>query len=131
MTMNIVLWLLQVLLALVFAFFGVQHILLRPDLAEGLAWMYDISPVFNRVIGVAELAAVMGLILPGLTKIQTRLTPLAAAGLMLVMVGAFIFNVTSGVIGNAVSNVILLVLAAAVAYLRWRVRPLKDRGAAG
>ena len=56
---------------------------------------------------------------------------LQAAGLMLVMVGGFIFNVTSGVIGNAVSNVILFVLAAAVAYLRWRVRPLKDRGAAG
>jgi len=61
----------------------------------------------------------LGLILPGLTKTQTRLTPLAVAGLVLLMIGAAVFHIARGEAPNIVQNVILAVLAGFVAYGRW------------
>jgi len=90
--------------------------------------MYDLSPWLHAITGAAELLAAMGLILPGLTRIQPRLTPLAAFGLMLVMLGAIVFHILRGEIGNAVLNVVVAGLAAFVAYGRWRISLLSDQG---
>lgn len=127
--MNVILWILQVVLALVFAGSGVQHIVLPPSLPALFEWMYDIPTLPNVLIGVAELAAALGLILPGLTRIQTRLTPLAALGLAITMVGAVIFHILRGEVLNIVQTAFLMVLSALVAYWRWRAIPLEDRGA--
>ena len=91
--MNIAIWLVQAFLASVFLFQGVIKLAPPPELPADFQWVYDLSPGLSAFIGGAELLAVAGLILPGLTKIQPRLTSLAALGLMLVMVSAVIFHI--------------------------------------
>lgn len=125
--MNIALWVLQGLLGVYFFFTGVVHFIVPPGLPAPMAWMYELSPALHYFSGTAELLAGLGLILPGLTKIQTRLTPLAAAGLVLVMVGAAAWHIPRGEIQNIVMNLILAGLAGFVAYGRWKLSPLKGK----
>jgi hypothetical protein len=70
----------------------------------------------------------LGLILPGLTRIQTRLTPLAAVGLALVMLGAVVWHLQRGEFSTIVLNLINIALVAFIAYGRWKLVPLEDRG---
>ncbi|NOK57623.1 MAG: DoxX family protein [Chloroflexi bacterium AL-W] len=121
--MTIILWILQVLLAVTFAYHGYLKFVPPADLPF-LAWLYDIPLGLRIFIGVAEFAAVIGLILPGVMKTYTWLTPLAALGLVINMVGAIIFHIPRGEIVMIQGNIFLLVLAALVAYGRWRIRPL-------
>ena len=127
--MNIVLWVLQILLGIYFIFVGVMHFIVPPNLPAVMAWMYDLSPWLHYVSGTAEILGGLGLILPGLVRIQTRLVPLAAAGLVLVMIGAMGYHITRGEFQNLISNLVLAGLLAFVAYGRWRILPLTDRGA--
>ncbi len=126
--MNILLWILQTLLAFYFSFTGLVHFLVPPGLPAPMAWMYELSPGLHYFIGTAEILAGLGLILPGLTRIQTRLTPLAALGLVLVMLGAAVWHLSRSEFPNIVMNLILAGLAGFVAYGRWRLNPLKSRG---
>jgi len=127
--MNIVLWILQVLLGVYFIFVGVNHFIVPPGLPEPMSWMYELPTWLHYFSGAAEILGGLGLILPGLTRIQTRLTPLAAAGLVLVMIGAMIWHLQRGEVQNIFTNVILALLVGFVAYGRWRLRPLLERGA--
>lgn len=127
--MNIVLWILQVLLGIYFLFVGVNHFIVPPGLPGPMSWMYELPTGLHFFSGTAEILGGLGLILPGLTKIQTRLTPLAAAGLVLVMVGAMVWHVQRGEVANIFVNLLLAVLAGFVAYGRWRLSPLPDRNA--
>ncbi len=122
--MHTVLWILQVVLAAVFAMAGVIHFLPPEGLPETMSGMADLPAGVRYFTGTVEILAVLGLILPGLTRIQTRLTPLAAAGLILVMVGAIVWHGQREEFANIVMNVILAALAGLVAYGRWRLRPL-------
>lgn len=126
--MNILLWVLQVLLGIYFFVTGIVHFIVPPGLPAPMAWMYELSPGLHYLSGMAEILAGLGLILPGITRIQTRLTPLAALGLVFVMVGAAIWHVMRGEFENIVMNIILMGLAAFVAYGRWKLSPLKDKG---
>jgi uncharacterized membrane protein len=128
MLMNILLWVLQVLLGIYFFVTGIVHFIVPPGLPAPMAWMYELSPGLHYFSGMAEILAGLGLILPGITRIQTRLTPLAALGLVFVMVGAAIWHVMRGEFENIVMNIILMGLAAFVAYGRWKLSPLKDKG---
>jgi len=87
----------------------------------------QIAPGFRMFIGVAELLAAVGLVLPGVTHILPWLTALAAAGLMIVMGSATILHVFRGEIGNAISAAVLFVLVTVVAYMRWKVKPISPR----
>jgi uncharacterized membrane protein YphA (DoxX/SURF4 family) len=127
--MNIVLWILQVLLGIYFVFVGVTHFLIPPGLPEPMSWMYELPIWLHYFSGTAEILGGLGLILPGLTKIQTRLTPLAGAGLVLVMVGALVWHLQRGEFQNIFANLVLAVLVGFVAYGRWRLSPLPDRTA--
>ena len=127
--MNIALWILQVLLGVYFVFIGVTHFTLPPNLPAQMSWMYELSPTLHWFSGTAEILGGLGLILPGLTKIQTRLTPLAGAGLVLVMAGALSWHLQRGEMQNIGLNIILAVLVGFVAYGRWRLSPLTDRSA--
>ena len=119
---SIALWSLQVLLALVYLAHG--WMMVAPP-AELLALMNaQLGEGLRLFIGVAELLAAAGLILPGITRILPGLTALAAAGLMIVMLCATVLHVARGEGGSAVSAAVLLVLVTIVAYARWRVRPL-------
>lgn len=128
--MNILLWVLQALLGLQFFFVGIMHFIVPPGLPAMMSWMYELPTALHYFSGTAEILAALGLILPGLTRIQTRLTPLAALGLVFVMAGAVVFHITRGELPNIFLNLILTGLAGFVAYGRWKISPLKDKGAA-
>src|SRR5262245_59712510 len=83
--LNATLWILQVLLACLFLFAGGIKLVLPLDAIKGPV---ALPGFFLRFIGVAEILGAVGLILPGLLRIRTSLTPLAAAGLVIVMIGA-------------------------------------------
>ena len=123
--MNIVLWVLQVLLALAFLAHG--GFLLFPP-AEMLEVMNASFPTWFRIfLGVAEVVAAVGLTLPGITRIQPAFIPAAAAGLMIVMISATVYHIGRGELSGAVTTAILFVLATYVAYMRWKVMPIPPR----
>jgi uncharacterized membrane protein YphA (DoxX/SURF4 family) len=126
--MNILLWVLQVLLALAFAAHG--WLLLAPP-ASMIAQMNATLPRWFQIfLGAAEVLAAVGLTLPGLTRIQPWLVSAAAAGIMVVMVCATGFHLMRGELSSALTTLVLLALATVVAYLRWRVAPIRSRRAA-
>jgi len=124
--MNIALWIVQGLLAALFLFAGGMKLILSLDTLASMG-SPDQIPLpgwFIRFTGVVEVFGALGLILPGLLRIRPELTALAAAGLVIVMIGAVGFTVASGEIGAAVIPLVVGVLAAFVAYGRWRLAPL-------
>lgn len=125
--MNVVLWILQVLLAAAYLAHGWLFLAPSPDMLER---MQMIPAGFRLFLGVAEVLAAVGLTLPGITRIQPRLVSWAAAGLMIVMVGATIFHARRGETSSAVTTAVLLVVIAFVAYMRWKVIPIRPRSRA-
>ena len=115
-------WSLQGLLALLFLFAGVMKLVLP---LEALNGPVALPGLFLRFIGVCEVLGAIGLILPGLTRIRTGLTPLAAAGLVIIMIGAVVVTLAGGVVAPALFPAVVGLLAASVAYSRWRVVPLR------
>jgi uncharacterized membrane protein YphA (DoxX/SURF4 family) len=125
--MNVVLWILQVLLALAFLAHGWLFLAPPPEIA---AKMNETLPRwFQLFLGVAEILAGVGLTLPGITKIKPWLVVWAAGGIMIVMVAATAFHVMRGEISSAVVTLVLLAMASFVAYMRLRVRPIPSRSA--
>jgi putative oxidoreductase len=123
--LNIALWVLQVLLAAVYVAHG--WLLVSPP-AELVALMNaQLGVGFRLFLGVAELLAAVGLILPSVTRILPFLTSLAAAGLMIVMSSATALHIFRGEHGSAVSAAVLFVLVTIVAYTRWKVQPITAR----
>jgi DoxX-like family len=118
---NALLWTVQVLLALLFLFAGVMKLI--APLAE-LEKQSGMSGLLMKLIGLAEATGAIGLIAPGLAKIGRSLTPLAAAGLLSIMVGAVALTVAGGAIATALVPFVVGALCALVAYGRWRVQPL-------
>ena len=92
-----------------------------------MSWMYELSPALHWFSGIAEILGGLGLILPGLTKIQTRLTPLAGLGLVLVMLGALTWHLQRGESQNIMFNVVLALIVGFIAYGRWKLSPLADK----
>jgi hypothetical protein len=119
--MTYALWIVQGLLALIFLFAGGMKLLLP---IEALTGEMPLPGLFLRFIGVAEVLGALGLILPGLLRIQPGLTPLAAAGLVLIMIGATGLTLASGAVASALIPLVVGLLAAFVAYGRWRLAPL-------
>lgn len=128
--MKTVLWVLQFILGIYFFLIGVMHFIVPEGLPAQMAWMYELPPALHWFSGIAEILGGLGLILPAVTRIQTRLVPLAAAGLVLTMIGALGWHTTRGEFQNIGFNVLLAVLSAFVAYGRWRLHPLTDRNTA-
>ena len=125
--MNILLWTMQVLFGIYFTVYGAIHFVVPPGLPAGMGWMYDLSPGLHVFSGTAEALGGLGLILPGIAKIHTRLTPLAGAGLVLLMIGAIVWHLQRGEFQNIGLNLVLVVAAAFIAYGRWKLRPLRSR----
>lgn len=125
--MNILLWILQILLGLYFFAIGVMHFVIPPNLPPPMHWMYELPAWLHYVSGTAEILGGLGLILPAVTRIQTRLVPLAASGLTLVMVGAMVYHIPRGEAQNIGFNLVLALLLAFVAYGRWKLSPHSDR----
>ena len=123
--MNKVAWLLQWLLAAVFLAHGLMLLFPPPEVA---AQMNATLPrALGLFLGVAEVAAALGLTLPALLRIMPWLVWLAALGLLPIMAGAVVLHATRGETGPTVTTAVLLVMAAATAYVRWKVSPLPAR----
>jgi hypothetical protein len=122
-TMNVALWIVQGLLAALFLFAGAAKLVLPLDQMAGPV---ALPGWFLRFIGVAEVLGALGLVLPGLLRIRLGLTPLAAAGLVIIMIGATIVMWTGGLVAVALMNLAVMLLAAFVAYGRWRLAPSRD-----
>ena len=122
--MNIALWIIQVLLALLFLFAGGVKLVMP---IEEMTKQTGMPGLFLQFIGVVELLGGLGLILPGLFRIRPGLTPLAAVGLVIVMIGATVVALKSGPIGPALFPVATALLLVFVAYGRWRLAPHRGR----
>jgi hypothetical protein len=117
---NALLWVIQGLLALLFVFAGGMKLIV--PLAE-LTKQTPLPGWFILFIGVAELAGGLGLILPGLLRIRQALTPLAAGGLVIIMIGATGMILMTGQIAPSLIPAVVGLLAAFVAYGRSRLAP--------
>ena len=122
--MNIVLWIIQVLLAALFLFAGSVKLLLP---IEEMTKQMAMPGLFLRFLGVVEVLGALGLILPGLFRIKTWLTPLAAVGLTIIMIGATVITVKIGGGATAMIPLVTGLLSAFVAYSRWRPAPLPGK----
>src|ERR1700693_4843448 len=122
--MNVVLWIVQVLLALLFLFGGGVKLVLP---IEEMTKQISLPGLFLRFIGVCEVLGAIGLILPGLLRIRPGLTPLAAAGLVIIMIGATVLTLASGPVAPALFPLVVGIVAAFVAYGRWRLAPHRGR----
>jgi uncharacterized membrane protein YphA (DoxX/SURF4 family) len=120
--MNGALWIAQGLLALLFMFAGGMKLVLP---IEQMTADVPMPGWFLRFIGVAEVLGAAGLILPGLLKVRPGLTPLAAAGLVIIMLGATVVTLATGGGVTAMIPAVVGLLAAFVAYGRWRLVPLR------
>jgi len=113
------LWIIQALLALLFLFTGVIKLFLP---IEELTKQMPLPGVLLRFIGVCEVLGALGLILPGLLRIKPGLTPVAAAGLVIIMIGAVALSIKISLLAALLPSVTLL-LCLFVAYGRWRLAP--------
>jgi uncharacterized membrane protein YphA (DoxX/SURF4 family) len=114
------LWIVQGLLAALFLFSGGMKLVLP---LEKMTGPVPVPGPFLRFIGMAEVLGAIGLILPGLLRIRPGLTPLAAAGLVIIMIGATVINLAGGDVVSALISFVVGLLAAFVAYGRWRLAP--------
>lgn len=123
--MNVVLWILQVLLAVAFFAHGVLLLAPPPEIAAQM--LAELPRWFWVFLGVAEVLAAIGLTLPGLTRIQPWLVTWAAIGVMIVMVSATVWHVVRNEISSGVITFVLLAMATFVAYGRARLLPIPPR----
>lgn len=123
--MNILLWIIQILLALLFLFAGGTKFwfTIEQMRAMGSPNQVLLPGLFIRFIGVCEILGALGLVLPGLFRVKQYLTVLAAIGLTIIMIGAAIVSAMGDGIGAAIPALVIGLLCAFVAYGRAKLRP--------
>ena len=121
---NASLWTIQTLLALVFLFAGGMKLVVPIEMLKGPV---ALPGAFMRFIGVCETLGALGLILPGVFRIRTALTPLAASGLVIIMIGATVLTGIAGPVAMAAMPAVVGVLAGFVAYGRVWTSPIRSR----
>ena len=123
--MNTAIWIVQILLALAFLMTGLIKLTQpKEKLAQQMGWVNDFSPSIVKTIGGVEILGAIGLIFPALTHILPILTPLAAVGLVLVMIGAAATHLRRKEYPMIVANIVLLLLAVFIVYGRFVAVPL-------
>ena len=115
--MTSALWIIQGLLALLFLFAGSMKLIVPIELLTA-QMPVPLPGLFLQFIGAAEVAGALGLILPGLLRIRPMLTPLAACGLVIIMIGATVVTLASGAVVSALVPLVVGLLCTAVAYGR-------------
>ena len=126
--LSIALWVAQVLLAAMFLMAGFMKLTQPVDaLAGQMPWVLAVPVALVRFIGAAELAGALGLLLPSLTRIQPRLTVLAALGIILLQILAGVFHLSRGE-GDVLPMIaVFIALAGFVAWGREKARPVTPR----
>jgi len=123
--MNIALWIVQILLALLFLFAGGTKLVLSSEVLQSMGSPNQIllPGLLIKFIGVCEVLGALGLILPGLLRKRRSLTPLAAAGLVIIMIGAVALTIAGDGVAAGIGPLIVGILCAFVAYGRSRLVP--------
>jgi len=121
---NIALWSVQGLLAVLFVFAGGMKLVMPIEMMKGPV---ELPGLFLRFIGVCEVLGAVGLILPELLHIRRELTPVAAAGLTIIMIGATVMTLMGGSVAPAIVPFVVGVLASVIARGRWRRLPTSRR----
>ena len=124
--MNIALWVIQALLALLFLFAGAMKFVMPVEEMNKQAPV-ALPGLLLHFIGICEILGGLGLILPSLLRIKPGLTPLAAACLVIIMIGAVAISVIGGVIAPAVFPAVVGILLAFLAYGRWKLSPIAGK----
>jgi uncharacterized membrane protein YphA (DoxX/SURF4 family) len=119
MKKNTALWIVQGVLAVVFLLAGIPKLVMSAEQMTAPGPI-QIPVLFIRIIGVCEILGAIGMVLPGLTGIKPGLTPLGAAGLGIIMIGATVVDVVDGPQAVAIITVVLGLLCAVVVWGRWR-----------
>jgi putative oxidoreductase len=126
--MNAAVWVVQVVLAIMFGLVGFMKAFLPLDqISTTMRWVPDVPPWVVRFAGFAELAGAMGLLLPSLTRVQPRLTPLASIGLAIVVLLGAGLHFSRGEPALTPLNFVLAALAVFVAWARTRRVPIAGR----
>ena len=126
--MNIAIWLVQVLVAIFFLFNGFMKTFLPiADLSNQVPWVLDIPEALVRFIGIVEISGGLGVVLPAITRILPWVAVVASGGLGIHMFLAVVFHISRGEFPNIILPVIILALAAIIAYGRWKVVPINSR----
>ena len=120
--MNIALWIIQALLALLFLLAGGMKLILP---IEEMTQHIAMPGLFLRFIGVCEVLGGLGLVLPWLLGIRPGLTPLAAVGLVIIMIGATATTIIIGQVATSILPLVVGILCLFVAYGRWRLAPAR------
>ena len=123
--MNIVLWVLQVLLAAAYMAHGLMVLFPPAEIVDQMN--ATIARPMQLFLGTCEVLAALGMTLPGMLRIKPWLVPLAAACLMPIMIGATVLHIQRNETSSAVTTAILFVLLTFVAYMRWKARPILSR----
>jgi uncharacterized membrane protein YphA (DoxX/SURF4 family) len=121
--MNLALWIIQTLLALLFLFAGGMKLIMP---IEEMTQQIAMPGLFLRFIGVCEVLGGLGLVLPWLVSIRPGLTPLAAAGLLIIMIGATATTIIMGQVATSILPLVVGILCLFVAYGRWRLAPARN-----
>jgi uncharacterized membrane protein YphA (DoxX/SURF4 family) len=123
--MNVALWIVAGLLAAVFLMAGLMKVAQPYEkLKESQAWVEDFSPGIVKAIGILEMLAAVGLVLPPLVDVAPILAPIAASGLAVTMVGAAVTHARRGGEGQMImGNLMLLALLVFVAVGRFAIEP--------
>jgi len=118
--MNIALWIIQILLALLFLFAGGTKLYFSSEVlaAMGPPNQVHLPGLFLKFIGLCEVLGALGLVLPGLLRIRPQLTFLAGAGLLIIMIGAVVVTIAGPGVGAAIPPLVVALLCAFVAYGR-------------
>jgi uncharacterized membrane protein YphA (DoxX/SURF4 family) len=124
--MNILLWILQGLLALLFIFSGAMKFLMSVEQMNEQSAVV-LPGIFLHFIGLCEVLGGLGLILPSALRIKPGLTPLAAAGLAIITAGATVLTLMGPMKGMVVVPLVTCLLCIFVAWGRWRARPISPR----
>lgn len=120
-------WVVQVVLGIYFVAIGVMHFAVPEGLPDQLGWMYELPTWLHAASGAAEILGGLGLVLPAATRIRPELTPMAAAGLAIVMVLAAVWHVPRGEVSNVVFTLVLAAVLIWLARVRWRTHPIAAR----
>jgi len=121
---NMILWVLQILLAAQFLFHGYIMVFPPAELVELMN--AQMAPWFRLFVGITESLGAIGLVLPGLTRIMPWLIPWSGVGLMIVAISASVLHFTRSESSSALITLVLFVLLAFVSYMRWRVKPIRN-----
>ena len=117
-------WTAQVLVACVFLFAGAMKFVIP---IEQMTAQLPLPGWFLYFIGTAEILGAIGLIVPSLLRVRPQLTPIAAAGLIVIMIGATAITIKINGVGPAIVPFVVGVLCAFIAYARWRLAPIVPR----